>query len=164
MKNIAILFLLLFLTSCNENKIIRNSIILKDPSDIYDFKNNLHSHFDLIHGDSKKRFYLTDKDWSNLEKSFKKNKIYDLKDKKLRFYTNSINFGYTLKIETKKEILTLKTEGLLSKKKGFLNEESEKYDKFVREVFSLANLRSDDSEFSKKQADSIVEKYYSENY
>ncbi|QOW09871.1 hypothetical protein Q73A0000_05585 [Kaistella flava (ex Peng et al. 2021)] len=164
MKNIGIFFLLFFLTSCNENKIIKNSIILKDPSDIYDFKNKVHSHFDIIGDGSKTRFYLTDKDWNYLEKSFIKNKIYDLKDKKIGFYTNSIDFGYALKIETKKEILTLKTEGLLSDKKGFLNDESQKYDKFVREVFSLANWRSEDSEFSKKQVDSMVKKYYSENY
>lgn len=70
MKNIGIFFLLFFLTSCNENKIVKDSIILRNSSDVYDFKIKVHSHFNIIGDDSKIRFYLTDKDWNYLEKSF----------------------------------------------------------------------------------------------
>ena len=92
----------------------------------------------------------------------KKNKWW----KKLGFYTNSIDFKYDAKIETNNGSLNLKIDGILADKnqKGFLNEESKNYDKFVTEAYSIAYWRSENSKFTKKQVDSMVEKYYSENY
>ena len=166
MKKIEILLLFLFVVSCNQNKIIEKNILLKSPNGVIDFKNNFFTHYNLFENDTKTKFYLTDKDWNYLQKSFKENKIYELKGKKLGFYTNSIDFKYDAKIETNNGTLNLKIDGILADKnqKGFLNEESKNYDKFVTEAYSIAYWRSENSKFTKKQVDSMVEKYYSENY
>ncbi len=150
----------------SKNKIIEKNILLKSPNGVIDFKNNFFTHYNLFENDTKTKFYLTDKDWNYLQKSFKENKIYELKGKKLGFYTNSIDFKYDAKIETNNGTLNLKIDGILADKnqKGFLNEESKNYDKFVTEAYSIAYWRSENSKFTKKQVDSMVEKYYSENY